>query len=115
MSNNSNELDLKIKCNTLRDRINFLIEFTSLFKKLRPKEKDVLKELLYYSQLHNYDILMDYEVKLKIREHLKISEFNLNNLITALRKKDIIVGNKIKPYYLVLVSKSKINISLEDE
>ena len=110
-----NELELKISCKKLEDRVNFLVEFTSLFKKFRPKEKDVLKLLLYYQITHNYDILMDYNIKLQVRERLGISEFNLNNLITSLRKKDVIVGNSIKPYYIKLMSKTKLNISLIDE
>lgn len=95
----------------LKNKIAFMIEFSCLFKKLRNMEKEVLKLLLFYQNQLNYDILMDYDVKVKIREDLDISEYNFNNLISSLRKKGIIVGNKVNDTYLNLINKDSIQIN----
>lgn len=96
---------------TDQEKLMFLIEFSCLFKKLRDKEKQVLCKLLYYQNKLLYDVLKDYDVKVQIREDLKISEHNFNNIISSLKKKNVIIDYKVnKPYidFLGLINKQVV-------
>jgi hypothetical protein len=99
----------------LEDRISFMIELSCMFKKLRNMEKEVLRKLVKYQLNLNYNVLIDYDIKVKIREELDISEYNFNNLISSLRKKEIIVGGRIKDSYLQLVQKDSVLITFNNE
>jgi hypothetical protein len=90
-------IDLKSK--TKQQKLMFLIEFASLFKKLREREKQVLCKLLEYQSEISYDILMDYNLKVKVRDDLSISEHNFNNIISSLKRKNIIINDKIAAPY----------------
>lgn len=94
-----------------KEKISFIVEFSSIFKKLRDKEKDVLNILLLYQDALNYNILIDYDLRVRMREELGISEHNFNNLISSLRKKGVILDNKINKYYVNLVQQDSIQIT----
>ena len=92
--------------------------------KLRGKELDLLAELLYYNHLYsNIDIklrgklIFDYDTKILIRDYLEISEAGLNNLLTSLRKKNIITKRDIVNTYGISIDNPKItfNFSITDE
>ena len=104
-------LSINLPIGTRKEKISFIVEFSSIFKKLRDKEKDVLKELLLYQDALNYNILIDYDIRLKVREGIGISEHNFNNLVSSLRRKGIILDNKISKYYIDLINQDSINIS----
>jgi len=64
---------------------------------IRDKELDVLAEFLYHNDKYKNiesdlrsKILFDYDTKLAIREYLGISEANFNNIVTRLRKLNIL-------------------------
>lgn len=104
-------LNIKLPIENRKEKISFIVEFSTIFKKLRDKEKDVLKELLVYQDALNYNVLMDYNVRVKVREGLNISEHNFNNIISSLRKRGVIINNEIIKYYLDLVNQDGINIT----
>lgn len=103
-------MTLDFKDKTLDQKYKFLVEFTCLFNKLRPKEKEVLSRILFYQKDLNYDVLKDYEVKVKIREDVNISEHNFNNIIASLKKKNVVKNNKLTDVYRKLIDSNKIDI-----
>tara|TARA_R110002020_G_scaffold448039_3_gene660683 strand:+ start:1477 stop:1884 length:408 start_codon:yes stop_codon:yes gene_type:complete len=97
---------------------------------LRPLEIRVIAVFLYYNVLEMENFkreedrwvkLFSYETKLKIRNDLKIKDHTLQNLLSSLRKKGVIVDNKIAPYYVPQVqTKTKsfqliYNFNIKDE
>lgn len=84
------------------------LELINPILKLRGKELDVLAELMYYnnkmkdiSEEHRWKLIFDYDTKAKIKNKLSLSDASLNNNLSALRKKHIIVENRIKKAFLV--------------
>ena len=76
--------------------------------KLRDKELDVLAELLYHNnKLKSIDIknrwklILDYDNKKDIANDLDMSVASLGNNLSSLRKKGIIVNNKVVSNLLV--------------
>lgn len=74
--------------------------------KLRPKELDVLAEIIkqkdLYSEmgLHKYTIIFSTENRKKIRESVGVSIESFNNILSALRKYNIITkDNKLNPFF----------------
>ena len=83
------------------DVLNFLL-------KIRPKELDVLAKLLEYNdklkhieEEHRWKIILDYDTKKEMQASLEMSNAYFDNCITVLRKKGILINNKImdKPLY----------------
>jgi len=84
------------------------LEILNPIIKLRGKELDVLAELLYHNNRlkeipykHRWKLIFDYDTKSDIRTKLKLSEASLNNNLSALRKKRIIVENEVLKNFLV--------------
>lgn len=82
---------------------------TKHLNNLRPKEIDVLALILYYNEVEKPNFkneedrwkkVLGYDGKIKIRDDLNMEEYNLNNLLTSLRKKGAIVDNKVAPYFI---------------
>lgn len=103
-------LTINLKEKERREKINFIVEFMNLFKKLRDKERELLKHMLLYQCELQYNILMDYDLKVRMRSELGISEHNFNNLISSMRKKNVIVNNKIDDSYIKMVNLDAIKI-----
>ena len=85
------------------------LELTVMFHKLTEKERQVLALLLYYHFILKKDItnpkilwkmVFDYDTKMKIKEELGLKDASFQNLLTALRKKNIIKDNMIVPTYI---------------
>ncbi len=88
---------------------------------LRPLEIKLIAMFLYYNvqEMDNFKReedrwakLFSYEVKLQIRDELKLKDHTLQNLLSSLRKKGVIVDNKITPYYVPKVEASTTNFKL---
>ena len=84
------------------------VEILDPLIKLRDKELDVLAELLYYNnKLKDIDIknrwklILDYDNKKDIANTLGISVASLGNNLSSLRKKGIIVDNRVVANLLV--------------
>ena len=76
---------------------------------LRSKVLDVLAELLYFNNKlkdipaeHRWKIIMDHDTKNEIKNNLGISAGSLDNTLSELRKKGILIDNQISENHLVL-------------
>lgn len=85
------------------------VSFTAPFHKLSNQEQQVLALLLYYHyklsrEITNNKILwkevFDYDTKLLITEELSIKDSALQNILTKLRKKKVILEGEISPLYI---------------
>jgi hypothetical protein len=111
MNSNEKTANLNVK---LKDFFTKWIEFTRPFHKLNPKQSQVLSLLLYHhyrlsQEITNSKILwkevFDYDTKLLIYEELNIQSGSLENLLSQLRRKNIVIDNKITPYFVPNVDK----------
>jgi DNA-binding MarR family transcriptional regulator len=89
------------------------VEILDPLVKLRPKELDVLAELLYHNnELKEvkadlrWKLIFDYDTKKEISQDLKISIPSLGNNLSYLRKRGIIVDNKVVDNLLVYPGKT---------
>lgn len=107
---------------TLKNLFIKWLDITKSFHKLNNQQQQVLALLLYYhykfkNETTNEKILwklvFDYDTKIKIREDLIFGEkglpnSTLQNIFTILRKRKVIIDNKINPIYIPdLEEKSK--------
>ena len=81
--------------------------------KLRPKELDVLAELLYHNNKlkdidskNRWKLILDYDNKKEMAGGLNISVDSFGNNLSFLRKKGIIVDNKVIDGLLVYPDKT---------
>ena len=70
--------------------------------KLRDKEADVLSELLYqnnenkeFPEDKRWIIIFDYNTKRTMMDKLNLSGAHFDNILSGLRKKSIIIDNKV--------------------
>lgn len=97
------------------DKSKFFRQYLEILNNIiniRPKELDVLAQFLLKNdelksipEEHRGKVLFDYDTKLQISETLKISSAYLDNCICTLRKKGIIVNNKIVKNFLIYPEK----------
>jgi len=80
--------------------------------RLRGKEQDVLAQLMYYNNKYKdldnsirWKVIMEYDTKTEIQKKLGISAASMYNNLSALRKKGIIIKNKVHPNYLITPNK----------
>jgi hypothetical protein len=94
---------------TLKNLFSRWLDITVTFHKLRKKERDVLALLLYYHYVYSKELtngtilwkmVFDYDTKMKIKEELEMKDSALQNILTSLRKKNVIKDNKIVPTYI---------------
>ena len=92
--------------------------------KLRPKELDVLAEIIkqkdLYSEIgaHKYTIIFSTENRKKIRESVGISIESFNNILSALRKYNIITkDNKLNQFFesIVFAGEFKLGFTFKGE
>ena len=85
------------------------IEFLKPFHKLSPQQCNVLALLLYYhykfsKEITNNKVLwkevFDYDTKQLIIEELGISVAQIENILTQLRKKNVVIDKKISELYI---------------
>jgi len=88
--------------------INWL-DITKKFHGLNNQQQQILALLLYYHYTFKKDItnnkilwkiVFDYDTKLKIKEELNMNDNILQNNLSQLRKKKVIVDNEISPFYI---------------
>lgn len=100
------------------------LELLNPIVKLRPKELDVLAELLHYNnELSNIDeknrwkVIFDYDNKKEMATSLDISVASFGNNLSYLRQKGIIVDNKVVKNLLVYPEDSfnlKFNFNISE-
>lgn len=93
----------------LKDLFLKWLEITSAFHNLTRQQKRVLSLLLYYhysfkKEITNKKILwklvFDYDTKAKVKDELGIKDSVLQNILTKLRKDNIIINNEISPAFI---------------
>lgn len=106
------------------------IAFTKPFHGLRNQLQSTLALILY----HHYELgkvikndkilwkqVFDYDTKVKIMEELDIQNQSLENLLSELRRKKVIVNNVVSPLFVPNIQEDteffsiNINFKLEDE
>lgn len=85
------------------------LEITHVFHTMTPQQVKVLALFLYYhhelsKEITNKRILwklvFDFETKKKIKKELGIADAGLQNILTQLRKKNVIINNQIVSTYI---------------
>lgn len=88
---------------------------------LRPQEIEVVSLFLYYfiEEKENFKLIQDcwkkifsYEIKSKVKTELNIPDYTLQNILSALRKKKVIVNNQIADYYIPKINKDTKNFQV---
>lgn len=104
--NNTKSTTLNVKIKTFFFRY---IEFLKPFHKLSPQQCNVLALLLCYhykfsKEITNNKVLwkevFDYDTKQLIIEELGISVAQIENILTQLRKKNVVIDKKISELYI---------------
>lgn len=85
------------------------LDLTRPFHKLTDQEIEVVSLLLFY---HNefkeettnvkmlWKFIFDYDTKQKIKKELGMKDQGLQNVLTSLRRKKVIINNSINPVYI---------------
>lgn len=98
----------------LKDLFFRWLDITKTFHGLNKQQQQVLALLLYHHYLYKKEItndkilwkvVFDYETRVKIREDSIFGEKGLGsnsfeNILSTLRKKKVIIDNKINPAYI---------------
>ena len=104
--NNVKNVNINVKLKSLFFK---WLSITKPFHKLPQQESDILALLLFhhYKIKHEttnekilWKIVFDYDTKMKIKEELNINDNTLQNVLTKLRNKKVIIDNKISPVYI---------------
>lgn len=86
------------------------LNLTKPMHKMTDQEIKVVTLFMYhhYKEKHNFSreedlwkFLFDYDTKLKIREEIGVSNPVFQNILTSLRKKKVIVNNRLAPYFML--------------
>lgn len=106
---------------TIKDLFLKWLEITRIFHKLTNQEIKVLALLLYYyykykKEITNdkilWKIVFDYDTKHLIKEELNIKDQGIQNILTSLRKKKVIVNNKISNAYIPNLEENNNNFKI---
>lgn len=98
------------------------VQFTEPFHKLNNRQQQVLSLLLYYHYILKQEItnnkilwkeVFDYDTKVKIYSELEIHQTGLENILTQLRKKNVIMDNQISPVYIPDLDKNSKTFTIK--
>jgi predicted transcriptional regulator len=99
-------LELKTTPEIYFKQILEILSIMPPFKSLRPRQREVLAEILYYTHKFNKEnpvtagrLLSDYKTKEEISEKLNISKANLYNIYKELRQTGLLIKDEINPKY----------------
>lgn len=107
---NQKQANIKV---TRKQFFRYWLRFTKSFHDLAPREMDVLAQYLYYHSMYSEQILndkvlwktvFDYETKIIIKKELGMKDAQLQNMMTTLRKKKVIINGKINKIYIPNIS-----------
>lgn len=97
------------------------MRFTEPFHKLAPRYQMVIAILLRYhydlgKEITNEKVLwkevFSYESKIKLADEMNINKQSVENLLTYLRKRNVIINNRISPAYLPDLSNNPDKFSI---
>lgn len=106
---------------TIKDFFRQWLLVTRHFHKMTEGEIDLAALLLFYHYEFQKDItndsvvwkvVFDYDTKLKIREELDITDNILQNRLSQLRRKKVIVDNKVSSYFIPSVEEGAENFKV---
>lgn len=106
---------------TLKDLFSAYLTILKPLNKLRDKEIDLMAYLLYQNELEKDTILKEddrwnkilgTDGRVKIMQDLNISQYNLNNYLSSLRKKNAIVNNRVSKYYIPKIENDTKNFQI---
>ena len=118
---NVKQANLNVK---LKDLFFRWLDVTKTFHKLNNQQQQVLALLLYYHYKYKkettndkilWKIVFDYDTKIKINEDPVFGEkglTGLQNILTVLRKKNIIIDGKISPFFIPDLTKDSNNFKV---
>jgi len=94
----------------LKTLMKHWLKFTKPFHSLNKQQQNILALLLYYyfeykKEIKNEDMLwkivFDYDTKMKIKKELDdLPDYTLQNNLTSLRKKKVIINNTVSKAYI---------------
>jgi hypothetical protein len=99
----------------LKGLFNKWLSITKPFHKLSPQEQDVLALILYYNHIYKDDInneklrwkfVFDYDTRRLIKDELDIKNAGFGNILTSLRKQNIIKDGRVVSTYIPNLSKN---------
>ena len=106
-------IPIKVNINNFYKTLLLLMHRFPLLRELRERELDVLAEIMF----QNYDnraikdfdkrqlVVFSQESKTKMCTRLGLAEANLNDYFSKLRKKGVIQGKKLIPFFNILPDK----------
>ena len=116
--NNEKIVNINVK---LKNLFSQWIRFTEPFHNLSNRHQKVLSLLLYYhfqlqKEITNNRILwkevFDYDTKVKIYTEIGIQSGALENILSQLRNKKVIIDNQISPVYIPNLSRNAKKFSI---
>lgn len=115
MTTNVKSLNVNVHLKTM---FKLWLEITTTFHKLTKQQVSVLALLLYYHHELSKEItsnkilwkmVFDYEIKEKIKKELELGDAGLQNVLTRLRKRGIIINNQVVNTYIPKLEKNNTN------
>ncbi len=110
-------MTIPLKSNN-KQLIQDYVRIIGIVFKLTPREINVVSGIatLYYSNKHKvvkagkdiYRFIMSQPARKAIRKQYNLSEASFNNTITALRKKNVIKGERLHPIFTQLIMKDNV-------
>lgn len=110
----TNKAAFTISPNSKSEFFILWVSLLNVFLSIRKKEIAVLAKIIekrYYISLSTKDeleiakMLFSTEMRVSMREELKLDELNFNNILCSLRKKKLIMKNKINPKLIPILDK----------
>ena len=104
--NNSKTATLNV---TLKNLFFRWLDITKSFHNLNNQQQRVLALLLYYHYQYKkettnnkilWTIVFDYDTKMKIKEELDMNDNSFQNMMTQLRKKNVIINGEISSRFI---------------
>lgn len=106
---------------TLKDLFSAYLTILKPLNKLRDKEINLMSYLLYQNELEKENMskeadrwnkILGTDGRVKIMQDLNMSQYNLNNYLTSLRKKNAVSNNKVSKYYIPKIDKDTKNFQI---
>ena len=106
---------------TIKNLFLTWLKIINSFHNLTPQQREVLALLLYYhykigEEITNdkivWKLVFDYDTKKLIREELNIEDQSLQNVLSKLRKRNIIDNDRVTKNFIPNIEKKATNFKL---